>query len=250
MRSVENVLSEMRHLKKEFGIQEFMFEDDNTTLDVSRAKELFRKMIEEKLDFAWDTPNGVAAFALDNETLKLMKDSGCYKVNFAIESGNQYHLSKNIRKPLNLKKVPHLVDYARNIGIEVGVFLVVGMPGETEEMVWDSFKFVASMGIYNPHVSVATPYPGTELFDMCKEKGYLKEGFSYNDLYIRSFSISTPDLPSDKLKKVLKNCQHWLLKEDIKHNPLKYARLFLSKLVKDPFLASKKVIKFLKSLFD
>lgn len=250
MRSVENVLSEMRHLKKEFGIQEFMFEDDNTTLDVSRAKELFRRMIEEKLDFAWDTPNGVAAFALDNETLKLMKDSGCYKVNFAIESGNQHHLSKNIRKPLNLKKVPPLVDYARKIGMEVGVFLVVGMPGETEEMVWDSFKFVASMGIYNPHVSVATPYPGTELFDMCKEKGYLKEGFSYNDLYIRSFSISTPDLPSDKLKEVLKNCQYWLLKEDIKHNPLRYARLLLSKLVKDPLPASKKVVKFVKSLFD
>ena len=160
-RSVENVLSEMRHLKKEFGIQELLFEDDNTTLDVTRAKDLFRKMIDEKFNFAWDTPNGVAAFALDQETLRLMKDSGCYRVNFAIESGNQYHLSNNIKKPLNLKKVTPLVDYARNIGMEVGVFLVVGVPGETEEMIWDSFKFVASMGIYTPHVSVATPYPSS-----------------------------------------------------------------------------------------
>ena len=250
MRSVENVLSEMRHLKKEFGIQELLFEDDNTTLDVTRAKDLFGKMIDEKFNFAWDTPNGVAAFALDKETLKLMKDSGCYKVNFAIESGNQQHLSKNIRKPLNLKKVPPLVDYARKIGMDVGVFLVVGMPGETEEMIWDSFKFVASMGIYNPHVSVATPYPGTELFDLCTEKGYLKEGFSYSDLYIRSFSISTPELPSSKLKEILGVCQHWILKEDIKRNPLKYSRLFLSKIVKEPFKTSKKVVKFIKSLFD
>lgn len=249
-RSVENVLLEMKHLKKEFGIQELLFEDDNTTLDVTRAKDLFRKMIDEKFNFAWDTPNGVAAFALDNETLQLMKDSGCYKVNFAIESGNQHHLSHNIKKPLNLKKVPPLVDYARNIGMEVGVFLVMGMPGETEEMIWDSFKFVASMGIYNPHVSVATPYPGTELFDLCKEKGYLKEGFSYSDLYVRSFSISTPELPSSKLKEILGVCQHWILKEDIKRNPIKYSRLFLSKIAKEPLKTSKKVVKFAKSLFD
>ena len=249
-RSVENVVSEMRHLKKEFGIQELLFEDDNTTLDVTRAKDLFGKMIDEKFNFAWDTPNGVAAFALDKETLKLMKDSGCYKVNFAIESGNQHHLSNNIKKPLNLKKVPPLVDYARNIGMEVGVFLVMGMPGETEEMIWDSFKFVASMGIYNPHVSVATPYPGTELFDLCTEKGYLKEGFSYSDLYIRSFSISTPELPSSKLKEILGVCQHWIFKEDIKRNPIKYSRLFLSKIAKEPLKTGKKVVKFVKSLFD
>src|SRR3990172_2644123 len=249
-RSVENVLSEMRHLKKEFGIQELLFEDDNTTLDVTRAKDLFRKMIDEKFNFAWDTPNGVAAFALDQETLRLMKDSGCYRVNFAIESGNQYHLSNNIKKPLNLKKVTPLVDYARNIGMEVGVFLVVGVPGETEEMIWDSFKFVASMGIYTPHVSVATPYPGTELYEICKEKGYLKEEFSYDDLYIISFCISTPELPSDNLKKILVDCQYWILKNGIKHNPFQYIKLLFSKVVKNPIQISKKLIKFVKALFD
>ena len=59
LRSVDNVIEEMRILKHEYNIEELMFEDDNVTANPERAKALFSRMIEEEFHFAWDTPNGV-----------------------------------------------------------------------------------------------------------------------------------------------------------------------------------------------
>ncbi|HDZ76842.1 MAG TPA: B12-binding domain-containing radical SAM protein, partial [Candidatus Omnitrophica bacterium] len=73
VRSVENVISEMRQLKEKFNIEELIFEDDNVTLDIRRAEQLFDSMIREKFNFAWDTPNGVAAFALNEKLIDKMK---------------------------------------------------------------------------------------------------------------------------------------------------------------------------------
>jgi radical SAM superfamily enzyme YgiQ (UPF0313 family) len=239
-RDIENVIEEMRILKNEYGIQELMFEDDNTTLDVRRAKKLFERMKEERFGFEWDTPNGVAAFALDEELLTLMKDVGCYKVNLAIESGNQEHLTKNIRKPLKLKSVPSLVKHCQAIGLDVSVFLVFGMPGETEAVIWESARFVASMGIYSPHISIATPYPGTELFEICRQKGYLVEDFSLDDLYIRGYSISTPELPPKKLRKIVNRVELWLLFQNLKNNPWQVLSHQLFRTARNPF----RIVKF------
>ena len=111
MRSVENVIEEMRLLKDQYGIEEVMFEDDNVTADAKRAKLLFSRMIEESLDFVWDTPNGVGVWSMDEEMIDLMKKSGCIKLNFPVESGSQRVLKEIIKKPLNLEKVKRLLKY-------------------------------------------------------------------------------------------------------------------------------------------
>jgi len=75
---------------------------------------------------------------------------------------------------------------------------------------WKSIKFVTDLGIYYPHISVATPYPGTELYEICKNNGYLKPDFSYDDLHIRSYSISTPDWHSEELKQFVGEAEQYL----------------------------------------
>jgi len=233
-RSPENVIEEMRFLKREYGIRELMFEDDNVTLDVSRAEKLFDMMIDEKLGFEWDTPNGVAAFALNERLIRKMKDAGCYKLNIAVESGNPEVLKDIIKKPLDLKKVKPLLDYARSIGLEVGIFLIVGMPGEKLAQVWDSFRFAKEMGVYDAFVSVATPYPGSELYKQCREKGYIKEDYSFDNLYISSFSINTHDWNGEELRKVfLKGCLY-LKKYYYLRHPFIFLRDFIRKMFNNP----------------
>lgn len=228
-RSPENVLKELKFLKSEYGIEEIIFEDDNLTLDVKRAEKLFDLMIEEKLDLIWDTPNGVAAFALTAEIIKKMKDSGCYCVNFAIESGNQHDLDKVIKKPLDLKKVPPLINYAKKIGLEVGVFLVIGIPGQTSKSMKDSFKFAAKLRIYNPFISIATPYPGTELYEICEKNGYIAEDFDSGRLSIYNANINTPEFTARKLLKLRKSLCVYLIWQNRLHNPLKLLKDTVSK---------------------
>ena len=236
VRSPENIIQEMKYIKETYGIEEILFEDDNTTLDVRRASRIFDLMIEEKLQFVWDTPNGVAAFALDKPLIKKMADSGCYCFNLAIESGNQEHLRQIIKKPLNLGRVPPLVEYARDLGLDVNIFLVMGMPGETEEMMWDSFKMSARLGIYHPFISIATPYPGTELYETSRAKGYLRSDFTFDDLYIRGFSVNTPEWDTDKLKRIYKEGRRWLLLQSLKRDPLKVISIATKKVWENPWL--------------
>lgn len=234
-RSPENVLEEMRELKNKFGIKELMFEDDNVTLDMRRADKIFDLMIEEKMGFEWDTPNGVAAFALNEKLINKMKDAGCYQLNLAIESGNTEVLKNIIKKPLDLSKVKPMVEYARSIGLNVGIFLVLGMPGESLDQMWDSFRFSKELGIYTPFISIATPYPGSELYKICVENDYIPQNYSLDNLYISSYSISTKDWESEEVRRIFEEGQLYLQKAFYKKHPFLLIKKLIEKLLKDPF---------------
>jgi len=233
-RSPENVIREMKHIKKEYGIEEIMFEDDNATLDARRAEKIFDLMIEEKLDFIWDTPNGVSAWTLTEGLINKMKESGCYTLNFAVETGNQYVMDNIIRKPLRVEKVKQLVDYAHKINLNVGIFLVMGMPGETEEQMWDSFRLSKELGVYFPHISIATPYPGSKLYDICVENKYFSDGFSLDDLFTRSFCISTKDWNGEKLRRIYAKGQIFLFMSYFKRHPIKFINRIIRKFFTNP----------------
>ena len=232
-RTVNNILEEMKLLRSKYGIEELMFEDDNVTADPKRAKELFSAMASEKLNFVWDTPNGVGVWSVDESTLDLMKASGCIRINFPVESGSQRVLNEVIRKPLNLSKVRGLISYCRKIKLDYGMFLVIGMPGETMAEIWESFRFAASCGVYEPHISVATPYPGTKLLEICQESGCLKKEFNLDDLFIRSFLIKTEEWDSGDLENILLKGNLYLRFNQIFHNPLNFF-IWMSRKVGNP----------------
>ncbi|HDZ77336.1 MAG TPA: radical SAM protein [Candidatus Omnitrophica bacterium] len=203
-------------------------------------------MIQEKLGFEWDTPNVIAAFALNTKLIKKMKDAGCYKMNLAIESGNSDVLKNIIKKPLNLDKVKPLVEYARSINLDVGMFLVMGLPGETIEQMWDSFRFAKDLKIYDPFISIATPYPGSELYDTCLKEGYISEDYSLDDLYISSFSISTKDWKSQDLSKTFTEGCLYLKKYFYREHPLIFLKDAIRNLFNDPLGLIRKIFRVLK----
>lgn len=244
-RSPEKVILELKQLRDRYNIREIMFEDDNLTLDPKRAEAIFDAMIRERMNMVWDTPNGIAAWTLNENLLNKMKSSGCRTVNFAIESGNQQVLDTIIKKPLNLKKVKPLVQYARKIGLKVGAFLVIGMPGETEQQIWDSFRMAEDMGIYTPHISIATPYPGSELYALCKNKKLLRPDFSLDDLYIRSFAIVRDESGSQKLRKTFSDGQKYLLFSFLRKKPFTFCAVAVRKFFRDPGAFIKKICVFL-----
>lgn len=224
-RSVNNVLEEMRILKERYNIEELMFEDDNVTANPKRAKELFSRMIDEKFNFVWDTPNGVGVWSIDEELLNLMKQAGCIKLNFPIESGSQYVLDHIIKKPLNLSKVKELIKHCRKINLDYSIFLVIGMPGEKADDIWQSFKFVADCECYNPHISIATPYPGTKLLNDSLERKFFSKEFNLDDLFTRSFMLKTEDWDENKLRRILLMGHLYLKFRRLLSNPVSILKL-------------------------
>lgn len=230
IRSVENILKEMRLLKDKYNIQELMFEDDNVTANAGRAKELFLKMAKERFGFVWDTPNGVGVWGMDEEMIDLMKGSGCIKLNFPVESGSQKVLDSVIKKPLKLQKVRLLVKHCRKIRLDYGMFLIIGLPGETKKDIWQTFRFAASCGVFKPHFSIATPYPGTLLFEQCKNDSLFSREFSLDDLFIRSYLIKTKEWDAGDLKKIFKRGSLYLMASKLVCDPIGFIRLALRKI--------------------
>lgn len=194
MRSIENVLGEIDELVNKYQVDELFFEDDQIIAKQRRSGDLF-DAIAARYRLYWDTPNGVSPWLLDDEILAKMKAAGCYRVNIAIESGNQWVLDNIINKPVKLDKVPEVVAAIRRHGMEVGTYLVVGNIGrdavETLDQIKESFAFCRKIKVY-PHASLLTAYPGSEVLDIAIEKSYLVPGFDWDNLIIQKSQLQTP----------------------------------------------------------
>jgi len=202
-RSKDNVISEIEFLKKEYSIKEIQFEDDNLTLDKKRAKEIFKGIIEKKLNISWTAPNGIALWALDNELIELMKESGCRHIALGIESGVQEVLDKVIHKPLNLKTVKPLIEKLSEVKIKTTAFFVVGFPQETYSQIKNTLRFALSLPVDDINVYFATPYPNTELYNIAKEKGLFTSDFSFNNLKVSKLNLLNKQLEQKKLERIV-----------------------------------------------
>jgi len=173
-RSPKNVVDEIETLIQNYGMQEIHFEDDNLTLNGTRMKEICLEILKRKIDISWTTPNGVAIETLTPELLALMKKSGCYALSLGIESGNEYILNSVMKKGLKLETVERVIKWAKEAEIETYGFFVLGVPTETRETIEDTIRFAKKLDLDLASFFVATPYPGTDLYEVCREKGYLK----------------------------------------------------------------------------
>ncbi|MCM8795831.1 MAG: B12-binding domain-containing radical SAM protein [Candidatus Omnitrophica bacterium] len=202
-RSVENVIAEIETLKERYNIKEIQFEDDNLTLDKVRAKRLFREMSKRKLDIVWTAPNGVALWALDEELIDLMRQSGCRHVGLGIESGSQEVLDNIIGKPLNLKKIRPLINKMRRSRIATTSFFIVGFPDETFGQIKTTLRFAESLPTDDINIFFATPYPGTELYKICQDRNLLGPNFNLARLKASNINILPQDISQRKLRKLV-----------------------------------------------
>lgn len=202
-RSPENVLDELEHLKTVYGIEEIKFEDDNLTLDTNRAKDIFRGMIERKLNLFWNMPNGVMVKTLaDRELVRLMKQSGCYEVSFAFESGNQWVLDNIIKKSLDLEAARNIVRNVQKEGIDTHAFFIIGFPGEKLAQIKNTFEYAHSLNLDKTIIYFFNPLPGTSLYEECLERKLIDKSQSEKNQYAIC-SFSDQDWSPEILKKIL-----------------------------------------------
>lgn len=225
-RSPENVLAEIELLVKEYGVKEISFLDDNLTYNKKRAMAIFQGMIDRKYDLVWSTPQGTAVYSMDEELLDKMKESGCYEVTFAVESGDQEVLKKIIKKPLNLDRIKGLVKHAKKAGMLVKGYFVLGLPGETKELMKKSIRFARKMGFNSAGIFIATPLPGTELYKICQEKGYLVPGFDFETINFGIGNIQTPDFTPKDVETIVSRGTLSVNLSLIYKNPFKFIKKY------------------------
>ena len=106
----------MELLYNRYGVREFQIMDDSAGTSKVRLQEICREILKRGLDIKWTTPNGIAHWFLDEETLKLMKMAGCYRITFGIESGN-IQTRAFLGKPFPLEQAKRMLHFANSIGM-------------------------------------------------------------------------------------------------------------------------------------
>lgn len=210
-RSAQNVLNEVGLLVERYGVKEIQFVDDNLTLDKKRLLEICEG-IKMRFPYLKWLAVGTALWALDEEMLISMRQSGCYRIYLPVESGDQEVLNKIVKKPLRLDKIPLLLKKMRTLGIEVHGFFVVGLPGETAEQVERTLRYTRKLNLDASYIFYATPHPGTEMYDICKKNNYIINELDYKSLDSRKIHIETPVLSAEKLRSLMRRhniIQQW-----------------------------------------
>jgi radical SAM superfamily enzyme YgiQ (UPF0313 family) len=205
MRSPKNVVDELEFLHKTYGVKKFTFCDDAFTVDQPRTESLCNEILQRGLKIEWNC--GTRVDMLTQDLLAKMKTAGCVSVWFGVESGTQQVLDA-MKKGISPELTMKVLGWVREAGLMPVPNVILGFPGETKESAWKTIKFVEkvapdAVGFYN----VATPFPGTPMYDMVKEKGWLR--ITDFDMYDTTKPIfETPQLNMKELGKLREGAFH------------------------------------------
>jgi anaerobic magnesium-protoporphyrin IX monomethyl ester cyclase len=173
-RSPESVVAEWGWLVKDLGAKEIGVLDDSFNIDRERVLAICDMIVTEGLNHVpWIMINGIRANLVDEELLGKMRQAGCVRTAFGVESGNQRILDTVIDKHLTLDQVRAAFKAAKAVGMETIGFFIIGLPGETEQTMEDTIRFAMELDPVVANFSMATPFPGTEMYNQVLEKGRL-----------------------------------------------------------------------------
>jgi hopanoid biosynthesis associated radical SAM protein HpnJ len=197
VRSPQNVADEMAYLKRSFPqVQEFFFDDDTFTANLPRARAIARQLAP--LGLTWSCNSRAN---LDYDTVKLLKDCGLRLLLVGYESGNEQIL-KNIKKGLTVEEMRRFTRACHQAGVVIHGTFVLGLPVETPQTIEESIRFARELDVFSIQVSLAAPYPGTELYEQARLNGWFskkdKSDIVYGDGFQDS-SLAYPGLSKDEI---------------------------------------------------
>lgn len=199
-RSEENVIAEIKFLKEKYGIKEINFYDDVFTLFRNKVVRLCKIIIAEGLDITWSCMTRINL--IDKELLSIMKKAGCHSICYGVESADEIIL-KNIQKFIDLNKAREVIKMTKEAGIEVRISLMFGNPGETEETMEKTIQFALETDPDVVLFNIATAYPGTEMYEEAKTKGYLVQR-DWGEYDLVNYTLQLPGLSGEKIKEYYK----------------------------------------------
>ena len=171
LRSAENVVGEIVELIGKFGISEYMFYDDTFTINRKRAADICRLIIEKNLKIRFYLQS--RADTIDLELAQLLKTAGCIGVAIGVESGDEIIL-KQIGKCETKDQFRKAVKIFKEVGLPCVASYIIGLPGDTHETIKATIDFANELDTDQAKFMIATPYPGTALYDMAVERNLLK----------------------------------------------------------------------------
>lgn len=170
-RSPENVVDEIEHLVRDFGVEYLLFRDPLFSANKKRVAGICQEIIDRGITVRWRCETRIDC--LDEPTIELMARAGCSGVNFGVESSDPQIQKNAERKPISEEQFVETVGYFRKHGISTFAFFVVGLPGDTVDTILSTIRFALGLRASWTQFTVATPFIGTRLYDWAVDENLI-----------------------------------------------------------------------------
>ncbi|GJQ50988.1 MAG: B12-binding domain-containing radical SAM protein [Candidatus Kuenenia stuttgartiensis] len=237
-RSIESVTEEINFVKQKFGINQFCFEDDSFSMQRTRALELCNRLKCENIKWQCNTRVDL----IDKDVVSAMKRSGCVEVAIGIETGSLKTLER-IRKKINYEKVSQAIKLFKKSGILVKAYFMIGFPWENREDMEQTLKLIHILPIDDFQLNIATPLPGTQMFQELVDSGKINPDcedwsrYQQGSFYMNFSQYSDAEWEKmlfefiDNAYKLYKKRLFWKILKMLLRDPIKIITKIKSKLI-------------------
>jgi anaerobic magnesium-protoporphyrin IX monomethyl ester cyclase len=194
--SPKRVVKEFAHMYFNLGITHIEIRDPFFTIDTERVREISQGLIDEGIKVEWGC-SSTAQRIRDIDLLKVMRKSGCRFIFVGVESGHAEILKRE--KNVTPEQVFNARNLIRKSGMQSHFSFIFGLEGENETTLNETLNFALALDPDTASFSIAMPFPGTQLYNSYKEKGYINT-FDWKDYGGDHSVFETEDLSSKLLE--------------------------------------------------
>lgn len=196
--SAKRIVDEMERNLNKFKVKDTLFWAESFTMNKKLSQEVCLLILKRKLSVSWVCNS--RADSVDLEQLKLFKKAGCWMIGFGVESGDNQIL-KEMGKNLNVEQIRKAVLMSKEAGLEVTGHMILGYPGETRETIKKTIDLACELPFDFVQFYACVPFPGSELYQEAKKKGYLARA-TWSE-FEQNFSVmELPGLSGRELEKM------------------------------------------------
>ena len=198
----ETVLDQLQRIITDHGIRGFLFTDDHFFIDMKRARAILEAIVRADLDISISKLQIRAdtICKMDEDFLDLLVRAKVKRLTVGVESGSQ-RLLDLIKKDVTVEQVVEANRKLKPYPIVPIYLFMMGMPSETPTELEESIRLAVQLTDENPRAvktfNIYTPYPGTQLYDVCVESGLQEpedlEGWGYFNF--RNVAAQSPWIP-------------------------------------------------------
>jgi len=203
LHTAARIIEEMKSIAERYRVREILIYDDFFTINRKRIAEIAeRKSRDPKLrNIKIECLSRIDIF--DDYLADRLKEIGVYRIAFGIESGCQRTLDYLKNGTFKLEQVEKAVGLARAKGFECVGSFIIGSPYETAEEIEETLSFIKKLKIASVQITIATPFPGTELWEDGKKIGKITGEEWSDDYYVMFANSPDTDLAESLRGKVL-----------------------------------------------
>jgi len=174
-KSPKRIIDELHYLIDKYGANYIYFNAETffamPNKDFVTLADMYSKEI--KLPFWIQT----RPETITKERIDLLKKMNVSNINVGIEHGNEKYRREMLKRSMSNKLIIDALKILDNANLSVTVNNIMGFPDETRDLIFDTINLNRSIKSATINAYLYNPYPGTALYEVCKEKGYLpKEG--------------------------------------------------------------------------